>query len=117
LPASGLRQGRGAGQRLCHHRLRPHGQGPESLPPATEERKMKKPSRIQRTGKAKKQRLPPGWDEKRVKEVIDYYENQTEEEQLAEHEAACATRGQSVMVVPTELVPETRKLIAKRRGA
>jgi hypothetical protein len=32
--------------------------------------------------------FPEGWDETRVREVIDYYENQTEEEAIAEDEAA-----------------------------
>ena len=33
-------------------------------------------------------RFPEGWDEARVREVIDCYENQTEEEAIAEDEAA-----------------------------
>jgi hypothetical protein len=35
-----------------------------------------------------KQRFPPGWNEKRVRELIDYYDNQSEEERAAEIEAA-----------------------------
>ncbi|MDQ1327925.1 MAG: hypothetical protein QG641_1210, partial [Candidatus Poribacteria bacterium] len=35
-----------------------------------------------------KNRFPTGWDEKRVQKVIDYYENQIEEEALAEDESA-----------------------------
>ena len=31
--------------------------------------------------------FPPGWDEERVQGVIDYYENQTEDEAVAEDEA------------------------------
>lgn len=64
-----------------------------------------------------RQQLPPGGDEKRVRQVLEHYENQTEEEAVAEDEAAFTAEGQTVMVVPTELVPEIRKLIAKRRGA
>jgi len=64
-----------------------------------------------------RQQFPPGWDEKRVRQVLEHYENQTEEEAVAEDEAAFTAEGQTVMVVPTELVPEIRKLIAKRRGA
>ena len=33
-------------------------------------------------------KFPPGWDEERVQSVIDYYENQTEDEAVAEDEAA-----------------------------
>ena len=29
-----------------------------------------------------KQQYPAGWDEKRVREVLEYYENQTDEEHL-----------------------------------
>ena len=35
-----------------------------------------------------KQTFPPGWDEKRVQELISHYENQTEDEEFAEIEAA-----------------------------
>jgi len=51
---------------------------------------MKKTSTTPETGRSAKQNLPPGWDEQRIKDVIDYYENQTEEEQLADHEKALA---------------------------
>lgn len=32
--------------------------------------------------------FPSGWDERRVREVLEHYENQTDEEAVAEHEAA-----------------------------
>ena len=32
--------------------------------------------------------FPPGWDEERVRSVLEYYESQTEDEAVAEHEAA-----------------------------
>ena len=35
----------------------------------------------------KQNEFPPGWDEKRVQRVIDYYENQVEDEAVAEDEA------------------------------
>jgi hypothetical protein len=63
------------------------------------------------------QKLPRGWTEKKVQDVLEYYENQTEEEQLAEHEAAYDAAGQTMMGVPTELVPAVRKLIARQGGA
>jgi hypothetical protein len=65
----------------------------------------------------KKQKFPPGWDEKRVREVIDHYENQTEDEQFAEIEAAHEAENITMMAVPTELVPEIRALIAKKQSA
>lgn len=36
----------------------------------------------------KQNKFPPGWDEERVQKVIDYYENQTEDEAVAEAEEA-----------------------------
>src|SRR5262249_54156516 len=65
----------------------------------------------------KKQRYPAGWDEQRVRKLAEHYDNQTEDEQVAEHEAAFRAEGQTVMVVPTELVPEIVKLISKKRPA
>jgi hypothetical protein len=59
-----------------------------------------------------KNRFPPGWDEKRVKGVISHYESQSEDEAVAEDEAAT---GDTVMAVPPELVPEVRELIAKHK--
>jgi hypothetical protein len=77
---------------------------------------MKKPTTIQKGKRAKNQVFPRGWDEKRVKEVIAHYDRQTEDEELAEYEAAMTIEGTSVMLVPTKLVPEIRRLI-ERRGA
>ena len=36
----------------------------------------------------KQNRFPPGWDEKRVKDTLAHYEAQTEEQAVAEDEAA-----------------------------
>ena len=65
----------------------------------------------------KQSKFPPGWDEKRVKEVLTHYESQTEEEAVAEDEAAFEAAGQTVMEIPTELVPKVRELIAKHKVA
>jgi len=60
-------------------------------------------------------RFPPGWDEERVQKVLAHYETQSEDEALAEDEAAFETSGQTVMEVPSDLVPAVRELIAKHR--
>ena len=57
--------------------------------------------------------FPPGWDEERVRRVINYYESQTEDEAVAEDEAAFENPGQTVMLIPNELVPAVRELLAK----
>jgi hypothetical protein len=62
-------------------------------------------------------RFPPGWDEARVRRVLDHYENQTDDEAVAEDEAAFEKEGETVMTVPHELVPAVRELIAKHKRA
>lgn len=57
--------------------------------------------------------FPAGWDEHRVQAVLAHYEAQSEDEALAEDEAAFEATGQTVMEVPNELVPAVRELIAK----
>ncbi|MFY9975281.1 MAG: hypothetical protein WAK53_13555 [Chromatiaceae bacterium] len=61
--------------------------------------------------------FPAGWDEERVARVLKHYESQTEEEAVAEDEAAFETDGQTMMEVPTELVPAVRELLAKHKAA
>jgi len=65
----------------------------------------------------KQSKFPPGWDENRVREVLGHYDSQSEEEAVAEDEAAFEAPGQTVMDVPTELVPAVRELIAKHHAA
>jgi hypothetical protein len=65
----------------------------------------------------KQNRFPQGWDEDRVRGVLDHYENQTDEEAIAEDEAAFESRTETVMTVPNDLVPAVRELIAKRRAS
>ena len=57
---------------------------------------------------------PQGWNEDRVRRVIDHYENQSEEEAVAEDEAAYEATTETMMSVPVELVPLVRELIARR---
>jgi hypothetical protein len=59
------------------------------------------------------QKFPPGWDEKRVREVLAHYEAQTEDEQFAEIEAAREGENVTLMAVPTELVPEVLSLLGR----
>ena len=61
------------------------------------------------------QGYPPGWDEERVKRVLAHYEQQSEEEAVAEDEAAFGEHGEAMMEVPYELVPTIRELIAKHQ--
>ena len=56
--------------------------------------------------------FPPGWDEERVRRVLYHYESLTEDEEVAEDEAAFEDSNQTVMTIPKELVPAVRALIA-----
>jgi hypothetical protein len=63
-------------------------------------------------------RYPAGWDAERVKRLIDYYEGLSEDEQVAEDEAATTDReGQAVITVPEELLPAIRRLLAAYKSA
>ncbi len=65
----------------------------------------------------KQNKFPQGWDSQRVKRVLDHYDSQSEDEAATEDEAVLEMVGQTVMEVPTELVPTIRELIAKHQVA
>jgi hypothetical protein len=58
-------------------------------------------------------KFPPGWDEIRVLKVLAHYEAQTEEEAVAEDEAALESPEQTFIEVPNELVAAVRELIVR----
>jgi hypothetical protein len=58
---------------------------------------------------------PDGWDAERVRRVLEHYEAPSDEEAVAEDEAAYETTTHTAMEVPVDLVPVVRELIAKRR--
>jgi hypothetical protein len=63
-----------------------------------------------------KSKLPQGWDESRIRRVLDHYESQTDDAAAAEDQEAFESTTHTAMEVPVELVPEVRQLIAKRRA-
>jgi hypothetical protein len=62
---------------------------------------------------ATQNQFPLGWDEKRVRQTIEYYDRQSEDEAVAEDEAAFDNQEQAFVQVPLELLPLVRELIAK----
>jgi hypothetical protein len=62
----------------------------------------------------KQSKFPEGWNEDRVRKVLAFYGEQTEEEAVAEDEEGVET-SETVMNIPRELVPVVRELIAKRQ--
>jgi hypothetical protein len=59
-----------------------------------------------------KNRFPTGWDQKRVERVLEHYENQSEEEAVAEDEAAFTDKDSVFVEVPRAILGAVRKLIA-----
>ncbi|MEW6679402.1 MAG: hypothetical protein AB1297_00040 [bacterium] len=59
-------------------------------------------------------RYPEGWDEERVCRVLAHYEQQTEEEAVAEDESAFEQEGQTFVEVPNELLPRIRELLVQK---
>lgn len=98
-----LRTGSGAKRGICDHCLRADGQTASSVPQAFEEETPMRQSTF-----------PKGWDEARVRELLAYYEAQTEEEAVAEDETGVEP-SETVMSVPYELVSQVRKLIAEHQ--
>jgi hypothetical protein len=66
----------------------------------------------------KKQRFPKGWNEERVKRLIAELDARTDDEWVAEGEAAAEQRkGQTVITVPDERLPAIRQLLAPHKSA
>ncbi len=60
------------------------------------------------------QELPRGWDNVQMQQLLAEVENQTEEEWIADDAAANEpTDDQTIITVPTALLPEIRRLLAK----
>ncbi len=57
------------------------------------------------------QHFPPGWDERKVRAIIDHYDKQTDQEGATEIETAAEPTGKIWMAVPMEMVPEVARLI------
>ena len=66
----------------------------------------------------KKQQFPKGWDEKHAKQLIAELDARSDEEWVAADEAAAADAAdQTVITVPTSLLPEIRRLLASHKSA
>jgi hypothetical protein len=60
--------------------------------------------------------FPAGWNEQRVRKVLEHYESQTDEQAVAEDEATFADHPETVISVPVDLVPAVRELIGKQQS-
>jgi hypothetical protein len=96
----------GGQERIRRHGLRVARQGAQTLPARQEEKEA-----------MKKQRMPQGWTAKQIRALAKRHDNMTDDDVAAEIDAGLKKKNQTVMVVPTELVPEITRLIAKKRPA
>ena len=55
----------------------------------------------------KQNEFPEGWNQERVQDLLEYYESQTEDEAVAEYEAACSSSSEPMIGVPLELLRAT----------
>ncbi|MBU0510482.1 MAG: hypothetical protein KKD28_04780 [Chloroflexi bacterium] len=65
----------------------------------------------------KQSKFPSGWNEERVRNVLAYYEKQSQVEAVAEDEADFDHQNQTLMMVPGALLPIVRELIEKHQVA
>jgi hypothetical protein len=63
----------------------------------------------------KQPEFPEGWDEERVRRVLEHFEIQLDEEAVTEDEAAYEST-HTAMEILAELVPQVRELLAKKRA-
>lgn len=63
----------------------------------------------------KQSKFPKGWDKEKVRRVLASYEEQTEEEAVAEDEAVFDP-SEAAMNVTHELLPKISELVAKRQS-
>ena len=58
------------------------------------------------------QELPSGWNEETIQTLINFYEQQSEDDALEEDQAAFENE-ETIMQIPSSLVPQIRQLLAK----
>jgi hypothetical protein len=61
----------------------------------------------------KKQRFPPGWHEKRIRQVLAHYENQREEQAVNKDKGSLKGNRRTLVEVPSELMPLIRRIVAQ----
>ena len=57
---------------------------------------------------------PLGWDSERVRQVLEHYEGQLDEDAAEEDEAALSPSCETLMAIPNKFVPAVRALISRQ---
>ena len=58
-------------------------------------------------------RYPKGWDRRKVRSLIAHYENQSDDQAIAQARAAYRGRKSSLVEVPVKLLPQVRRILAR----
>jgi hypothetical protein len=74
-----------------------------------------KNSKRRKTGQKIKQEYPPGWNERKVRAVIQHYDRLTEDERAHEIETAQEVKEETLISVPTELLPVIQRLLVRHQ--
>ncbi len=61
-------------------------------------------------------KYPKGWNRKRVEAVIAHFDAQSDQDAVAEADAAMVNADFALIPVPIEMAAEVRRLIASRKG-
>jgi len=65
-----------------------------------------------------RQKFPKGWDAESIKRLAEHYDNMSDEERAADADAAALEQPeQTVISVPTELMPAIRQLLAAYKAS
>jgi O-phosphoseryl-tRNA(Cys) synthetase len=74
-----------------------------------------KNSTRRKTGKKTEQEFPPGWNERKVRAVIQHYDQMTDDELAHEIETAQEVNDETLISVPTKLLPAVQRLIIRHQ--
>ena len=66
-----------------------------------------------RSSRTKLNDYPPGWTGEQIRDLAEHFDRQSDEEAIAEDEAAFVAGNSTFMEVPRELVSAVRELIDK----
>jgi hypothetical protein len=69
-----------------------------------------------KTAKKLKQEFPPGWNERKVRAVIRHYDRLTDEQMAHEIATAPEVCDETLISVPTGLLPLVRELIGRHHA-
>jgi hypothetical protein len=65
-----------------------------------------------------RQKVPKGWDAESIRRLVDRYDNMSDKELAADADAAASEQPeQTIISVPTKLMPAIRQLLATYKAS